>query len=57
MSQAGNERGDAFFYYNMVALTTADFGAISAIHPCARSCVMLKAFNGHLYSAILVACW
>jgi hypothetical protein len=39
----------------MVALTTVGFGDITAIHPLARSLVMLEALIGQLYPAILLA--
>jgi hypothetical protein len=39
----------------MVALTTVGFGDITAIHPFARSLVMLEALIGQLYPAILLA--
>jgi hypothetical protein len=55
VSQAGTERVEAFFYFSMVALTTVGFGDITAIHPLARSCVMLEALIGQLYPAILLA--
>ena len=55
VSQAGAERGEAFFYFSMVALTTTGFGDITAIHPVARSLVIFEAFVGQLYPAILIA--
>jgi hypothetical protein len=55
MSESGGERGEAFFYFSMVALTTVGFGDITAIHPFARSLVMLEALIGQLYPAILLA--
>jgi hypothetical protein len=54
-SQAGTERGETFFYFSMVALTTVGFGDITAIHPLARSLVMMEALIGQLYPAILIA--
>jgi len=54
-AEAGSERGEAFFYFSMVALTTTGFGDITAIHPLARSLVMLEGFIGQLYPAILIA--
>jgi len=53
--EAGAERGETFFYFSMVALTTTGFGDITAIHPLARSLVMLEGFIGQLYPAILIA--
>jgi len=54
-AQAGAERGETFFYFSMVALTTTGFGDITAIHPFARSFVTLEGFIGTLYPAILLA--
>lgn len=54
-SIAGNERGEMFFYFSVVALTTVGFGDITAIHPFARSLVMVEALIGQLYPAILIA--
>jgi hypothetical protein len=54
-AQAGAERGETFFYFSMVALTTTGFGDITPIHPLARSFVMLEGFIGQLYPAILIA--
>jgi hypothetical protein len=54
-AEAGPERGETFFYFSMVALTTTGFGDITAIHPLARSLVMFEAFIGQLYPAILIA--
>lgn len=54
-AEAGAERGETFFYFSMVALTTTGFGDITAIHPLARSFVMLEGFIGQLYPAILIA--
>ncbi len=55
VSQAGPERAEAFLYFSVVSLTTVGFGDITAIHPVARSFVMLEAFIGQLYPAILIA--
>jgi hypothetical protein len=52
---AGSERGETFFYFSMVALTTTGFGDITAIDPLARSLVTLEGFIGQLYPAILIA--
>jgi len=54
-AEAGSKRVEAFFYFSMVALTTTGFGDITAIHPIARSLVMLEGFIGQLYPAILIA--
>jgi len=55
VSQTGPERTEAFLYFSMVALTTVGFGDITAIHPIARSLVMMEALIGQLYPAILLA--
>ena len=39
----------------MVALTTVGFGDITAVHPVARSLVMLEALIGQLYPVIMLA--
>jgi hypothetical protein len=39
----------------MVTLTTVGYGDISAVHPLARSLVMLEGMTGTLYPAILLA--
>lgn len=44
-----------FQYFSMVTLTTVGYGDITAIHPAARSLVMLEALIGQLYPAILIA--
>jgi hypothetical protein len=38
-----------------VTLTTVGFGDIAAVHPVARSLVMVEALVGQLYPAILLA--
>ena len=55
VSQTGPERTEAFLYFSMVALTTVGFGDITAIHPLARSFVMMEALIGQLYPVILLA--
>jgi hypothetical protein len=55
VSQTGPERTEAFLYFSMVALTTVGFGDITAVHPLARSFVMMEALIGQLYPAILLA--
>ncbi len=55
VAETGAERGETFFYFSMVALTTTGFGDITPIHPLARSLVMLEALIGQLYPAILLA--
>ena len=46
---------DAFLYFSVITLTTVGFGDVLALHPFARSLVMLEAFIGALYPAILIA--
>jgi hypothetical protein len=42
-------------YFSIVTLTTVGFGDVTAIHPLARSLVMLEGITGTLYPAILLA--
>jgi hypothetical protein len=51
----GSVRGSSFYYFSVVTLTTVGFGDITAVHPVARSLVMLEALIGQLYPAILIA--
>lgn len=44
-----------FLYFSFVTLTTVGFGDITAIHPVARSLVILEALTGQLFPAILIA--
>jgi hypothetical protein len=53
--QQGKDLSDVFMYFSLVTLTTVGFGDISAVHPVARSLVMLEAVIGTLYPAILIA--
>jgi len=54
--QAGDAaRGETFYYFSIVTLTTVGFGDITAVHPFVRSLVMLEALTGQLYPAILLA--
>ena len=46
---------DAFLYFSIVTLTTLGYGDITAVHPVARSVVMIEALLGQLYPAILIA--
>jgi hypothetical protein len=52
---AGSARGETFYYFSVVTLTTVGFGDITAAHPFVRSLVMLEALIGQLYPAILIA--
>ena len=53
--QSSQTRSDAFNYFSIVTLTTLGYGDITAIHPVARSVVMMEALLGQLYPAILIA--
>jgi hypothetical protein len=48
-------RNEALFYFSVITLTTLGYGDITAIHPFARSLVMIEALIGQLYPAILIA--
>lgn len=48
-------RGETFYYFSIVTLTTVGFGDISPVHPFVRSLVMIEALIGQLYPAILIA--
>jgi hypothetical protein len=52
---SGVARGETFYYFSIVTLTTVGFGDITAVHPFVRSLVMLEALIGQLYPAILIA--
>jgi hypothetical protein len=53
--QSRKAQSDAFLYFSIVTLTTLGYGDITAIHPVARSVVMIEALLGQLYPAILIA--
>lgn len=42
-------------YFSFVTLTTVGFGDITAVHPAARSLVIMEALIGQLYPTILLA--
>jgi hypothetical protein len=42
-------------YFSFVTLTTLGFGDITAVHPIARSLVMMEGLIGQLYPAIVLA--
>jgi hypothetical protein len=44
-----------FLYFSFVTLTTIGYGDITALHPAARSVVLLEGLTGQLYPAILIA--
>lgn len=50
-----NASPDTFIYFSVVTLTTVGYGDITAVHPVARSVVMMEALLGQLYPAILIA--
>jgi Ion channel len=45
---------DEFLYFSIATLTTVGFGDITAVHPFARSLVMLESSIGILYPPILI---
>ena len=53
--QSRKAHSDAFLYFSFVTLTTVGYGDITAVHPVARSVVMIEALLGQLYPAILIA--
>jgi len=54
-AQGSQTRSVSFLYFSVVTLTTVGFGDIAAVHPVARSLVMVEALVGTLYPAILIA--
>jgi hypothetical protein len=54
-AQGIQPRSELFLYFSVVTLTTVGFGDIAALHPVARSLVMVEALVGTLYPAILIA--
>jgi hypothetical protein len=54
-TQGIQTRSASFLYFSVVTLTTVGFGDIAAVHPVARSLVMVEALVGTLYPAILLA--
>jgi hypothetical protein len=54
-AEAIQTRSASFLYFSVVTLTTVGFGDIAAVHPVARSLVMVEALVGTLYPAILLA--
>jgi hypothetical protein len=54
-AQGMQTRSASFLYFSVVTLTTVGFGDITAVHPVARSLVMVEALVGQLYPAILIA--
>uniref|UniRef100_A0A7V4G8C5 Two pore domain potassium channel family protein n=1 Tax=Desulfobacca acetoxidans TaxID=60893 RepID=A0A7V4G8C5_9BACT len=42
-------------YFSFITLTTTGYGDITAVHPLARTLVMLEALVGQLYPAIVLA--
>jgi hypothetical protein len=54
-AHSGGPINQVYYYFSVVTLTTAGFGDITAVHPFARSLVMMEALIGQLYPAILIA--
>jgi len=54
-AQGIQTRSSSFLSFSVVTLTTVGFGDIAAVHPVARSLVMVEALVGTLYPAILLA--
>jgi hypothetical protein len=52
---SGQTRFWSFLYFSVVTLTTVGFGDMTAVHPVARSLVMVESLVGLLYPAILLA--
>ena len=55
LTRVSLEGTEDFLYFSVMALTTVGFGDITPVVPIARSFVMLEAFIGQLYPAILIA--
>jgi len=55
LDQPGANQADIFMYFSIVTLTTIGFGDVTAVHPMARSLVMLEGLIGTLYPAVLIA--
>ncbi|HPI92344.1 MAG TPA: ion channel [Deltaproteobacteria bacterium] len=47
-------RVDAFLYFSICTLTTVGYGDVTAVHPFARSLVMLESVIGILYPPVLI---
>ena len=54
-SQAYEPPISEMVYFSFVTLTTLGYGDITAVHPFARSLVMMEGLVGQLYPAILLA--
>jgi hypothetical protein len=48
-------RGETFYYFSIVTLTTVGFGDITPVHPFVRSLVMIEALIGQLYPVVLLS--
>ena len=55
LAQTGVATGEDFLYFSVITLTTVGFGDVTPVAPIARSFVMIEAFVGQLYPAILIA--
>lgn len=51
----GDDHKWRFVYFSFVTLTTVGYGDITAVHPVARTLVILEALIGQLFPAILLA--
>jgi hypothetical protein len=45
---------EPFLYFSVSTLTTVGFGDITAVHPIARSLVMMESIIGILYPPVLI---
>jgi hypothetical protein len=52
---SGDETVSHFVYFSFVTLTTVGYGDVTAVHPIARSLVIIEALAGQLFPAILLA--
>jgi len=55
LTLTGMATGEDFLYFSVITLTTVGFGDVTPVAPIARSFVMIEAFVGQLYPAILIA--
>lgn len=55
LARPSPEYAEAFNYFSVVTLTTVGFGDVTPVASVARSFVMIEAFIGQLYPAILIA--
>jgi len=55
LALTGMATSEDFLYFSVITLTTVGFGDVTPVAPIARSFVMMEAFIGQLYPAILIA--